>query len=129
MLRAGGWTPGAPVGPGTALRDTYLQATTTSFLAIVACQVGTAFAARTERASLRSIGVTSNRLLLAGIVFELVFAAAVVLLPLVHTGLGMLAPPGWMLALLVVFPLLVWAPDELVRLRRRRRGAQDQAPR
>ena len=38
---------------------------------MVACQVGTAFAARTERASLRSVGVFSNRLLLWGIAFEL----------------------------------------------------------
>jgi len=36
----------------------------------------------------------------------------------------MLLPPWWVLALLPVLPLLVWAPDELVRaLRRRRAGA------
>ena len=39
------------------LHHAYLQATTMTFLGIVACQVGTAFAARTERASLRSVGV------------------------------------------------------------------------
>ena len=38
---------------GSPLHDAYLQATTMTFLGIVACQVGTAFAARTERASLR----------------------------------------------------------------------------
>ena len=43
--------------PGAPLHDAYLQATTMTFAGIVACQVGTAFAARTERASLRSVGV------------------------------------------------------------------------
>jgi len=124
VLWAAGWTPGAAVGPGTSLHEAYLQATTTSFLAIVACQVGTAFAARTEVASLREIGLASNRLLLWGILFELGFAALVVLTPGVHSVLGMLLPPWWVLALLPVLPLLVWAPDELVRaLRRRRAGA------
>ena len=49
-----------------------------TFLGIVACQVGVAFASRTDRATLRSIGVLSNRLLLWGIAFELTFAAAII---------------------------------------------------
>ena len=48
-----------------------------TFLGIVACQIGTAFAARTERARCAS-RVLTNRLLLWGIAFELVFAAAIV---------------------------------------------------
>ena len=47
-----------------------------TFLGIVACQVGTAFAARTDRASLRDVGVFTNPLLLWGIAFELAFTAA-----------------------------------------------------
>ena len=57
-----------------------------TFLGIVVCQVGTAFAARTERASLRSVGVLTNPLLLWGIAFELAFAAAVVTLPPLQDG-------------------------------------------
>ncbi len=129
VLWASGWAPGMSVAPGSALHGAYLQATTTSFLGIVACQVGTAFAARTEHASLRSIGLTSNRLLLAGIAFELAFAAAVVTLPAIHGALGMQLPPLWMLALLPIFPFLVWAPDELIRGHRRRRPPEhDQLP-
>ena len=52
-----------------------------TFAAIVACQVGTAFAARTDRASLFTVGLRSNPLLLWGIAFELVFTAAVIYLP------------------------------------------------
>ncbi len=123
-LMAGGWTLGADVGVGSPLHTTYLQATTMSFLGIVACQVGTAFAARTEHASLASIGVLSNRLLLWGITFELVFAAAIVGLPWVSTGLGMACPPVAQLAVLPLFPLVVWGADELVRWGRRRRAAR-----
>ncbi len=52
-----------------------------TFLGMVAGQIGTAFAARTDRASLRSVGVFSNRLLLWGIAFELVLAAMIIYLP------------------------------------------------
>ncbi len=114
LLRAG-WSPGDPTGAGTPLHHSYLMATTMSFAGITACQVGTAFAARTSRASLREIGVFSNPLLLGGIAFELVFASAVIYLaPLqgvFHTaGLGVAE-----LALLATFPVIVWGSDELRR--------------
>jgi magnesium-transporting ATPase (P-type) len=122
VLLRDGWTLGADVDSGP-LHTVYLQATTMCFLAIVACQVGTAFAARTERASLASVGVLGNRLLLGGIAFELLFAAAVTAVPGVHTLLGMALPPGWALALLPAFAVIVWAVDEVARAIRRRRQA------
>ncbi|MFZ0322752.1 MAG: cation-transporting P-type ATPase [Actinomycetes bacterium] len=118
-LSAGGWTLGADVAVGSPLHDTYLQATTMTFLGIVACQVGTAFAARTDHASLASIGVFSNRLLLWGIAFELVFAAAIVALPGVSEVLGMRWPPAAQLAVLPFFAVAVWGVDEIVRWLRR----------
>ena len=57
VLLRGGWSPGDPVGEGTPLHHTYLQATTMTFMSMVVAQIGTAFASRTERASLRSVGV------------------------------------------------------------------------
>ena len=120
VLLAGGWTPGADVGAASPLHHAYLQATTMTFLGIVACQVGTAFAARTERASLRSIGVFTNRLLLWGIAFELVFAAAIVLVPGLNEVLGMALPPATQLAVLPVFPVVVWGVDEIARWIQRR---------
>jgi calcium-translocating P-type ATPase len=120
-LDAGGWTPGADVSEGTPLHQTWLQATTMTFLGIVACQVGTAFAARTEHASLRQIGVFSNRLLLWGVLFELVFAAAIVLLPGVSTLLGMALPNTEQLLILPLFPVVVWGVDETARAITRRR--------
>ncbi len=114
LLRAG-WAPGDATGAGAPLHHAYLAATTMTFAGITACQVGTAFAARTSHASLREIGFFSNPLLLWGIAFELVFAAALIYAPpvqdLFHTAaLGL---PE--LALLACFPVIVWGSDELRR--------------
>ena len=83
-LRHAGWYPGADTGPGSPLNHAYRQATTVTWLGIVACQVGTAFAVRTDHASLRSVGVFTNKFLLAAIAVALAFAAALVYLPVLH---------------------------------------------
>ncbi|MCW2617579.1 MAG: cation transport ATPase [Modestobacter sp.] len=123
VLTRGGWTPGATTGSGSPLHDVYLQATTATFAAIVACQIGTAFAARTQHSSLRAIGLWTNPLLLAGIAFELVFAAAVIYLPPLQAVFGTAALSGWVLALLIPMPVLVWGLDEAYRALRRRSTA------
>ena len=120
VLTLGGWTAGADVSDTSELHEVYLQATTMTFLGIVACQVGTAFAARTERSSIFEVGPFTNRLLLWGIAFELAFSAALVGLPGLSSMLGMVAPPVQALAVLPLFPLLVWGVDEIVRALRRR---------
>ena len=116
LLRAG-WSPGDDVGD--RLHD---QATTMTFLGIVACQVGVAFASRTDRATLRSVGVLSNRLLLWGIAFELIFAAAIVWLPPLQGVFGTRPPDPAVLVLLPLFPLVVWAVDAGRPTRRERCG-------
>jgi magnesium-transporting ATPase (P-type) len=121
VLYQAGWSPGDPTGPGSQLHGAYLAATAMTFAGITACQVGTAFAARTTRASLREIGVFSNGLLLWGILFELVFAAAIIYLPSLQAVFGTGALGARELALLAVFPLVVWGTDELWRWARRRR--------
>jgi magnesium-transporting ATPase (P-type) len=122
VLTGGGWSPGDATGAGSALHDTYLQATTMTFAGITACQVGTAFAARTSRTSLRAIGVFSNRLLLWGIAFELAFAGAVIYAPPLQELLGTRALDASQLAVLATFPFLVWGSDELRRWALRRRS-------
>jgi calcium-translocating P-type ATPase len=118
LLRAG-WSPGEDVSSGHPLHEPYLKATTMTFAGIVACQVGTAIAARTERVSLRSIGFFSNRLLLWGILSELVFAAALIYVPPLQSVFGMASLGLEELALLATFPVIVWGADELRRYRRR----------
>ncbi|MCX4759037.1 cation-translocating P-type ATPase [Kitasatospora purpeofusca] len=128
-LTSGGWHPGDPTGAGTALHLTYQQATTVVWLGIVFCQVGAAFAARTEHASLRTIGVFSNPQLLSGIAFALAFAAAIVYVPALHQVFGTAALSPAQLAVVVPFPFVVWGADELRRgLVRRRTAALPMPP-
>ena len=104
-----------------------MQATTMTFLGIVACQIGTAMAARCQRTSLAQTGLTSNPLLLAGIGFEIAFTAAVVYLPPLQQLFGTAPPAAWQVAALAPFPLIVWGSDELWRHLRRRRPAPARA--
>jgi magnesium-transporting ATPase (P-type) len=129
-LRHAGWQPGAATGPGSALNLGYRQATTVAWLGIVACQVGTAFAVRTDHASLREVGVLSNKPLLAAIAVALAFAALVVYLPPLQGFFGTAALSGGQLATVAPFPFIVWGADEIRRavVRRKARALQGICP-
>ncbi|MBO8187793.1 cation-translocating P-type ATPase [Streptomyces spirodelae] len=124
VLWRAGWTPGAATAEGSALHQDYLTATTATFAGIVMCQVGTAMAARTDRASLRDVGLTTNPLLLAGIAFELAFTAVLIWAPPFQSVFGTAPLPWDVVAVLLTFPVLVWGTDELRRWLRRRRMAR-----
>ncbi|MDO9378996.1 MAG: cation-transporting P-type ATPase [Nocardioidaceae bacterium] len=119
-LWSSGWRPGGGTGTEQISHQAYLEATTITFLAIVACQIGTAFASRTDHASLRTVGILTNPLLLWGIVFELVFTAALVYLPWLQDVFGTAALSPTQLLIVVPFPFVVWGVDEMFRLRHRR---------
>jgi len=121
VLHNGGWHPADATGSGTALHHVYQQATTVAWLGIVSCQIGTAFAARTEHASLRAIGVFTNPALLVGIGVEVAFAMTLVYAPFLHPIFGTAALSVSQLSLVAPFPFIVWGADELRRRRRRRR--------
>jgi calcium-translocating P-type ATPase len=120
-LRHAGWQPGAATRPGTALSHGYRQATTVAWLGIVACQVGTALAVRTDHASLRQVGLASNRPLLAAIAAALAFAAAVVYVPPLQGFFGTAALTPGQLLTVAPYPLIVWGADEIRRAILRRR--------
>jgi calcium-translocating P-type ATPase len=120
VLLHAGWGPGDDVSSGSPLHGTYLEATTMTFAGIVVCQIGTAVAARTERASLRTVGFFSNRLLLWGVLSELLFLAALVYVPPLQSVFGTAALGPLELAVLAPFPLIVWGADELRRAHARR---------
>jgi magnesium-transporting ATPase (P-type) len=123
VLLGAGWRPGDPVGAQTRFHHAYLQATTMTFLGMIAGQIGTAFAVRTQRASLRSVGPFSNRYLLLAIAAEVVVAAVVVYAPPFQALLGTASLPAHDLLLLVPFPFIVWGGDELRRWLLRRHDA------
>ncbi len=123
-LRHGGWQPGDPTGAGTPLNHLYRQATSVAWMGIVACQVGTAFAVRTQRASLRSVGVFTNRLLLGAIAVALAFAVLVIYLPALQSFFGTAALAPAQLATVAPFPFIVWGADEIRRLVIRRHSAR-----
>jgi magnesium-transporting ATPase (P-type) len=123
VLLHGGWHPGDPVGRHSPLGHVYLQAAT--FATIVDCQLGTAFAARTERSALRDIGVFTNPLLLVDIAAEIAFAGALIYAPPLQTVFGTAGLPWWVLLLLLPCPVLVWGADELFRWSSRRPKLSD----
>ena len=106
----------------------YRQATTVGWLGIVACQIGTAFAVRTDRASLRSIGVFSNQRLLGGIGFSLAFAAVIVYTPALQSLFGTEALTRAQLLTVAPFRFLVWGADELRKAALRRRTTGEPTP-
>jgi len=115
VLLGAGWKPGDSTGAGHPLHHAYLQATTMTFLGMISGQIGTAFAVRTRRASLRSIGVFSNRYLIYAVLAELAVAAVFVYAPPLQSLLGTAALPAGDLALLIPYPFVVWGADELRR--------------
>jgi Cation transporting ATPase, C-terminus len=83
---------------------------------------------RTKRASLRSVGVFSNRYLLLAVAAELALAAVFVFAPPFQTLLGTAALPASDLALLLPYPFIVCGADELRRYIMRRRAATASTP-
>ena len=90
----------------------YRQATTVTLAGIVACQIGNAFACRSERASVRSLGFFTNPTLLLAIAAEIVLLASLIgIQPLRHIfDLEPIEPRYW--PLLATFPLLFLAVEE-----------------
>jgi len=117
----GGWRPFSPLpDSGSA----YFQATTMTQTAIVMGQVGAGQAMRTDRRSVFSIGLLSNRFLIAGIAFELALAVALVYAPGLNTVFHQAPIPWWWWLVLVVWAPVVFFAEEVRKLVLRRRSAR-----
>lgn len=123
VLHQGGWHLHARTGVGTPLHHVYLEASTLAWLGIVACQVGAAFAVRTERAPSWAVGLLSNPALLGGITMEVAFALALVYLPPMHRLFGTTSLAPHQLLLVLPYPFVVWGADEIRKWIGRRRKA------
>lgn len=84
------WRPGMEMPDSEII---YLTATTMTLSGIVATQIGNVFACRTERESVFKVGFLSNRLVLLGIVSELLIIFVLVYTPFLQRIFG-LAPIG-----------------------------------
>ena len=118
----GGWRPGMPLpSSGTA----YVQATTMTQTGIVMGQVGAGMAMRTNRRSVFSIGLFTNRFLLVAIAFELALAAALIYVPGLNTAFhqGPIGVAEWLF--LAPIPFVVFGAEEARKaiLRRRADGS------
>ena len=105
----GGWRPGSPLPSSGPL---YIQATTMTQTGIVMGQVGAGMAMRTNRRSVFSVGLLSNRLLLAGIAFEVALAAALIYVPGLNSAFhqGPIGPWHWLF--LAIWPPVVFGAEE-----------------
>jgi P-type Ca2+ transporter type 2C len=91
----------------------YQAATTMTLAAIVATQVGNLFAQRTERASIISINLFTNRLIWIGIGIELLLIVALTYLPWLQMVFGTAPLPAASWLLLLAFTPTLLVVDEL----------------
>jgi P-type Ca2+ transporter type 2C len=115
--------------PFQSLSDTgttYVQATTMTQTGIVMGQVGAGLGMRTDRRSVFSVGLFSNRFLLVGIAFEILLAISLIYVPGLNGAFHQTGIGPWHWLLLVAWIPLVFGMEELrkavVRRRERSRG-------
>ena len=121
VLRAGGWRLGTAPDAGVLA-----TASGTAFAAVVLGQLANAFACRSERRWVGSVGLRGNPLLLAAVGVEVVLLVAFLALPPLPHLLGGEVPSalGWSLAALTApLVVLVDAVQKWGRARARRPGA------
>ncbi len=109
----------------TADGRVYVLATSIFLAGVVTTQIGNAYACRTERASVFSVGLLSNRMLLAGFAVELTLVAVLIYLPPFQGifELGTLPLEFWFL--LFVYPLVMLMAEEGRKLYLRRISTKD----
>lgn len=100
----------------------YASATAMALSAVVTTQIGNVFTQRTERISLFRLNLFGNRLILIGVVTELLLVVAIVYLPFMQTLIGTNGfPPSYWLFLFAWTPTLI-IMDEIRKVLVRRRA-------
>jgi magnesium-transporting ATPase (P-type) len=105
----GGWRP---FGAMRSSGPQYIQATTMTQTGIVMGQVGAGMAMRTDRRSVFSIGLFTNRFLLVGIAFELVLAVSLIYVPGLNGVFHQGPIGGWHWLILLAFAPIVFFAEE-----------------
>ncbi|MDD2581682.1 MAG: cation-transporting P-type ATPase [Desulfuromonadaceae bacterium] len=125
VMYQGGWSWGQPLATTTTL---YLQATTACLAGIIAAQIANALACRSPSVSILTLGIFSNRLVLAGIATDVVLAAFIIYTPF-GNSLFASAPIGadvWLL--LIPFAVMLLVIDETRKYVVRRTALQALSP-
>jgi magnesium-transporting ATPase (P-type) len=117
----GGWRPGLEMAASGPL---YTRATTMCYGGIIMAAAGNALALRTDRESLFRVGLTSNRLLLAGLVSVPLVLLALSQVPVLQRSFGTAPLRGTDWLILLIFPVVQVLADEARKawMRRRERG-------
>ncbi|HSR63027.1 MAG TPA: HAD-IC family P-type ATPase [Gammaproteobacteria bacterium] len=113
VLFHGGWQWGQELAVTDPL---YRTAVTAFFASIVICQVADVIICRTRRQSLFTVGILSNRLVLLGILTELLLLAFIAYVPFMNTLFGTAPLEAWHLLLSVPFAILILIGDEIRRI-------------
>jgi len=116
-----GWRPWDPLADAG---ETYLEATTMAMAGIVMAQVGAGMAWRTMHGSLRSLGLLSNRLLLAGIALEVAMVALLAYVPPLQDVFHTDDLTVWHWLFLALWPPVVLGADGPARALARRRSRE-----
>ncbi len=115
VLFQGGWRPGMQLEPNdmTFANPLHLKATTIVFAGIVIMQIANVFACRSERLSAFKIGFFNNKLILWGIVFEVILTCAIIYIPFfqkIFNTIGL----GWSeWGILCIFMVIIFFLEEL----------------
>lgn len=115
VLYQGGWKPGMQLEPNdtTFTNPLHLKAITMVFLGIVVMQIANVFACRSDRLSAFKLGLFSNKLILWGIVFELVFASIIIYTPFFQKVFQTAAIGLFDWVILFIFAPLIFLAEEL----------------
>jgi magnesium-transporting ATPase (P-type) len=110
VLRSGGWRFGETLAAHNPL---YLQATTACLSAIVVMQIPNVFLCSSERQSLFARGIFSNKLIIVGIVTEILLIALIDYTPWGHALFGTAPIPLAVWLFILPFALGMLALEEL----------------
>ena len=117
VLYNGGWKWGMVLPIDNLLTR---EATTATFLGIVILQVGTVFACRSFKDSIFSLGFLSNRLLVIGVVFELLLSAIIIYSPIGNRIFGTAPINLGVWLFLIPFSIVLLLAEELRKVYVRR---------
>jgi sodium/potassium-transporting ATPase subunit alpha len=110
VLYSGGWQWGEMLPYNNVL---YIQATTACLGAIIITQIGNVFACRSFKESIFSLGFLSNKLIILGIVLEIVLSALIIYHPFGNKIFGTAPLSLGILLIFLPFSIALLAAEEL----------------